>query len=63
MLAEIVKSQPHAAYVAFTKGYKSKFPYFMRTIDSFEDYVEPIEEAINDIFLPVLFLKTEPLPD
>ena len=34
----------------------------MRTIDSFEDYVEPIEEAINDIFLPVLFHQTEPLP-
>ena len=37
LLAEIVKSHTHAAYVAFTKGYKSKFPYFMRTIDSFED--------------------------
>ena len=24
-LAEINKSQPHAAYVAFTKGFKSKF--------------------------------------
>ena len=35
----------------------------MRTIDSFEDYVEPIEEAINDIFLPVLFRQTDPLPD
>ena len=35
----------------------------MRTIDSFEDYVEPIDEVINDIFLPVLFCQTEPLPD
>lgn len=34
----------------------------MRTIDSFEHYVEPIEEAINDIFLPVLFHQMEPLP-
>ena len=33
----------------------------MRTIDSFEDYVEPIDEVINDIFLPVLFCQTEPL--
>ena len=40
-----------------------KFPYFMRTIDSFEDYVEPTDEAINDIFLPILFRQTEPLPD
>ena len=35
----------------------------MRTIDFFEDYVEPIDEAINGIFLPVLFRHTEPLPD
>ena len=48
MLAEVVKSHTHAACVSFTEGYKSKFPYFMRTIDSFEDYVEPIDEAIND---------------
>ena len=34
----------------------------MRTIDSFEDYVEPMDEVINDIFLPV-FCQTEPLPD
>ena len=53
--AEIAKSQPHAAYIAFTKGYKSKCACLMRTIDSFEVYVEPIDEAINNIFLPVLF--------
>ena len=35
----------------------------MRTIDSFEDYVEAIDEAINDIFLPVLFHQREHLPD
>ena len=63
MLAEIVKSQPRFAYVAFARGYKSKFAYFMRKNDSFEDQVEPTDEAINDIFLPVLFGQTEPLPD
>ena len=63
MLAEIVKDSTHAAYVAFTKGYKSTFAYFMRTIDSFEDYVEPIDEMINDMFIPVLFCQMEPLPD
>ena len=35
----------------------------MRTIDSFEDYVEPIDEMINDMFIPVLFCQMEPLPD
>ena len=29
--------QPRAARVIFTKGCKSKFTYFMRTIESFED--------------------------
>ena len=51
-LSEIARSQPHAAYTVFSKGYKSKFTYFMRTIESFEDYVDPIQEAIDDLLLP-----------
>ena len=43
-------------------GYKSKFAYFMSTIESFEDYVDPIQEAIDDLLLPTLFGQTEPLP-
>ena len=31
-LSEIARSQPHAAYTVFSKGYKSKFTYFMRTV-------------------------------
>ena len=34
----------------------------MRTIESFEDYVDPIQEAIDDLLLPTLFVQTEPLP-
>ena len=58
-LAEISKSQPHAAYVAFTKGFKSKFTYYFRTIESFEEYVNPIEEVIHSS----LFGRAEPLPE
>lgn len=54
-LSELAKSQPQSAYIAFTKGYKSKFAYFMPTIDSFEDYVDRIQEAIDDLLLPTLF--------
>ena len=43
------------------KGLQIEIEYFMRTIDSFEDHVEPIDE--DDIFLPVLFSQTETLPD
>ena len=31
-LSEIARSQSHAAYTVFSKGYKSKFTYFMRTV-------------------------------
>ena len=34
----------------------------MRTIESFEEYVDPIHEAIDDLFLPTLFGQVEPLP-
>ena len=61
-LSEIARNQPHAAYIAFTKGYKSKFTYFMRTIESFEDYIDPIQEVIDELLLPTLFGQSEPLP-
>ena len=61
-LSEIARSQPHADYTAFTKAYKSKFTYFLRTIESFEDYVDPIQEAIDDLLLSTLFGQTDPLP-
>ena len=38
--------------VFFTNGYKSKLTYYMHTIESFEDYVDPIQEAIDDLLLP-----------
>ena len=62
-LSEIAKSQPHTAYTAFTKGYKSKFTYFVCIIDSFENYVDPIQEAIDDLLLPTLFGQSELLPN
>ncbi|CAH3174262.1 unnamed protein product [Porites lobata] len=62
-LTEISKSQSHAAYIAFTKGFKSKFTYYLRTIESFEEYVDPIYEVIHTSFLPSLFGRAEPLPE
>ena len=59
-LSEIARSQPHAAYTVFSNGYKSKFTYFMSTIESFEDYVDPIQEAIDDLLLPTLFGQRSP---
>ena len=54
-ISEIAKCQPYTAYIRFTKGYRSKFTYFMRTIEAFEEYVEPIHEVLNEVFLPTGF--------
>ena len=62
-LSQIARSQPHEAYTVFTKCYKSKFTYFMRTLESFEVYVNPIQEAIDDLLLPTVFGQTETLPN
>ena len=35
----------------------------MRTIELFEDYVDPIEELIRTSILPSLFGRAEPLPE
>ena len=58
-LSQIARVQPQAASIVFTKGYK--FTYFMRTTESFEDCVDPIEEATDDLLLPTLLGQTAPL--
>ena len=63
LLSTIAKSHPHSAYIAYTKGYKSKFTFYMRTIESFEEYVDPIHDVLRDAFLPTLFGQGEPLPE
>ena len=35
----------------------------MRTIESFEDYVDTIHEVINEMFVPTIFGQMERLPD
>ena len=38
-LAAIANTKPHEAYIGYTKGYRSKFTYFMRTIPEFGQYL------------------------
>ena len=46
-----------------TKGYMSKFTYFMRTIDGFHKFRAPIDEVLNDHFIPTLFGSDFQLPE
>ena len=54
-LNNIAETHPHMAYVAFTKGYLSKFTYFMRTIEGFDQFLSPIDDVLDNNFIPTLF--------
>ena len=59
-LCEIAETQPQAAYAAYTQGYRSKFTFFLRTIENFEQYLEPIDTFLTDNFIPTLFGSDTP---
>ena len=54
-LSKIANSQPHAAYAAFIHAEQHKYTYFLRTIAGISDNLKPLDESINDIFIPALF--------
>ena len=53
-LAATAKTQPHAAYSAFTHGLVSKWTYFARTIPDISDLLEPLEGVIRLHLIPAL---------
>ena len=53
-LCEFAETQPQAAYAAYTKGYKSKFTFFLRTIESFEEYLQPIDDLLENSLIPTI---------
>ena len=54
-LTNIAKSQPHAAYAAYTHGEQHKYSYFMQTILDIEENLKPLDEILEDKFIPALF--------
>ena len=62
-LCEFAETQPQAAYAAYTKGYKSKFTFFLRTIENFDEYLHPIDDLLDNKLIPTLFgAKTPEVP-
>ena len=55
VLAELAKTEPQAAHAVYTKGYRSKFTFFLRTIEGLEEYLQPVESILFDKFIPALF--------
>ena len=53
-LTTIAKSQPHAAFSAFTHGLSSKWTYISRTTPNISDLLLPLDNAIRSLLLPEL---------
>ena len=53
-LAAIAKTEPQAAYSAFTAGYKHKMTYYIRTISNLSTILEPLDETVTKEFIPAI---------
>ena len=53
-LAEVAKSQPQAAYSAFTQGLKHRSSFLCRVVRSAASALAPLEDAITTHFLPAV---------
>ena len=53
-LTEFVKTQPHAAYSAFSHGSVHKFAYFLTTTPGMQEYIKPLDDLITNEFIPTL---------
>ena len=53
-LSEIARTEPHAAYTAFTFGLKHKWTYVSRTVPRIRDLMQPLENSIRNSFIPAI---------
>ena len=53
-LADIAKTQPHAAYCAYTHALSSCWTFLSQTISYIADLLQPLEEAIQQHLIPIL---------
>ena len=53
-LSKIAKSEPQAAYSAFTAGFQHKMTYFIRTIPNLTDILKPLDDCIDDKLIPAI---------
>ena len=53
-LTRIAKVEPQAAYSSFTAGFRHKTTYFMRTIPNLQEVLKPLDNIINNSFIPAI---------
>ena len=59
-LSLIARSEPHAAFSAFTHGVFGHWMYFLRTVEGLSSLMQPIEDTIRQQHLPVLTGRDSP---
>ena len=57
-LSGIASIQPQAAYAGFTFGFRNKWNFLARTVDTFSDHVHCLEETIENHFIRALLGHT-----
>ena len=60
LLVDVAKTQPHAAFAAFTYGYVHKFSYLCRTAPNAELSLKPLEDSIRSQLIPTLTGQSSP---
>ncbi|XP_050739099.1 uncharacterized protein LOC127009782 [Eriocheir sinensis] len=53
-LSAIAKTEPHAAYSAYTHGIQHRWTFLMRTIPGISPLLRPLENAVKNVFMPAL---------
>ena len=53
-LTKIAKSEPQAAYSAFTAGFRHKITYFIRTIPNLAEVLLPLDKMVDEKFIPAI---------
>ena len=54
LLSKIGYNDPHSAYIAYTRCFKHKFGYIMRTIPDIQSLLKPLDTVIDKKFIPSL---------
>ncbi|KAG0723439.1 hypothetical protein GWK47_042743 [Chionoecetes opilio] len=54
VLSAMAKTEPHAAYAAYTHGLQHRWNFVMRTIPDISPLLRPLEESIKNTFIPAL---------
>lgn len=54
VLSDMARTEPHAAYSAYTHGLQHRWSFVMRTIPGISPLLRPLENSIRNSFLPAM---------